>query len=85
MQHTDSQTGSIIQGRLDLVCPPRTAWDLHQAMPQSKLYMIPAAGHASSVSDMLFHCLSSVDTLQEPGINDKLIEVCNEYAKMNFT
>lgn len=53
-------------------------------MPQSKLYMIPAAGHASSVSDLHFNWISKADSLQEPGINDKLIEVCNEYAKMDF-
>lgn len=53
-------------------------------MPQSKLYMIPAAGHASSVSSTLVHRFSNADAFQEPGINDKLIEVCDEYAKMDF-
>lgn len=38
---------TLIQGRYDMVCPPRTAWDLHQAWPGSRLEMIPDAGHAA--------------------------------------
>ena len=41
--------GSIVQGRYDVVCPSRTAYDLHQAFPESKLYMIPDAGHSAQV------------------------------------
>ena len=37
------------QGRYDIVCPPKTAWDLHNALPDSKLYMIPDAGHSAKV------------------------------------
>ncbi|KIM99582.1 hypothetical protein OIDMADRAFT_165669 [Oidiodendron maius Zn] len=55
---------TIIQGRYDMVCPPQTAYDLHQAWPESRLYWIPDAGHAPS----------------EPGIHRKLVEVCDEYA-----
>lgn len=43
-------TGSIVQGRYDVVCPPKTAWDLHKALPDSKLYMIADAGHSAKVS-----------------------------------
>lgn len=45
----DDKIGSIIQGRYDIVCPPRTAFDLHKALPDSKLYMIPDAGHSAKV------------------------------------
>lgn len=48
-------TGSIVQGRLDLVCPPRTAWDLHTAWPESKLYFIPLAGHSAKVRSIVSH------------------------------
>lgn len=36
----------IVQGRYDVVCPPRSAWELHQALPQSRLLMVPDAGHS---------------------------------------
>lgn len=38
---------SIVQGRYDLVCPPRTAYELHKAVPHSTLTMIPEAGHTA--------------------------------------
>ena len=37
----------IIQGRYDVICPPYTAYRLHQAWPQAKLHMIADAGHAA--------------------------------------
>ena len=36
----------IVQGRYDVVCPPRSAWELHQALPQSQLVMVADAGHS---------------------------------------
>ena len=39
-----------MQGRYDIVCPPQTAWELHKALPSSKLYIIPDAGHSAMVS-----------------------------------
>lgn len=41
--------GSIVNGRYDLFCPPQTAVELHQGLPMSKLYIIPAAGHSMFV------------------------------------
>lgn len=49
--------GVIVQGRYDVVCPPRSAWELSRAWPESELHIIPDAGHASS----------------EPGIVDALV------------
>lgn len=40
--------GWIVQGRYDVVCPPRSAWDLHRAWPEAQLTMVPDAGHAAS-------------------------------------
>ncbi|CAG9970423.1 unnamed protein product [Clonostachys byssicola] len=56
----------IVQGRYDIVCPPRTAQDLHLGLPQSKLHIIPDAGHSAN----------------EVGTKAKLIEVCDEIAKL---
>lgn len=38
---------AIIQGRYDMVCPPQTAWQLKQALPQATLDMIADAGHSA--------------------------------------
>ncbi len=37
----------IVQGRYDVVCPMRSAWDLHRAWPEAKLVVVPDAGHSA--------------------------------------
>ena len=37
----------IVQGRYDVVCPPVTAWDLHQAWPEADFQLIQEAGHSA--------------------------------------
>jgi proline iminopeptidase len=37
----------IVQGRYDVVCPVRSAWDLHCAWPESDLRIVPDAGHSA--------------------------------------
>ncbi len=37
----------IVQGRYDVVCPMRTAWDLHKAWPEANLNIIADAGHSA--------------------------------------
>jgi proline iminopeptidase len=36
----------IVQGRYDVVCPPLSAYRLHQAWPEAKFHLIADAGHA---------------------------------------
>lgn len=38
---------AIVQGRYDMVCPIRSAWDLHKALPESQLFIVPDAGHSA--------------------------------------
>jgi len=38
----------IVQGRYDVVCPTRSAWDLKKVMPHAKLIIVPDAGHSMS-------------------------------------
>lgn len=38
----------IVQGRYDMVCPPVSAYRLHQAWPESRLVMVADAGHSAS-------------------------------------
>jgi len=37
----------IVQGRYDVVCPLRSAWDLHRAWPEAELRIVPDAGHSA--------------------------------------
>ena len=37
----------IVQGRYDVICPPLSAYRLHQAWPGSTLKVIPDAGHGA--------------------------------------
>lgn len=36
----------IAQGRYDVVCPARSAWDLHRAFPEAELRISPTSGHS---------------------------------------
>ncbi len=56
--------GIIVQGRYDMICPPRRAWELARAWPGADLRMIRNAGHA----------------LSEPGISAELVRVMDELA-----
>ena len=56
---------AIVQGRYDVVCPMRSAWDLHRAWPQAKLEIIPDAGHSAF----------------EPGITDALIRATDDFRR----
>tara|TARA_Y100000589_G_scaffold324896_1_gene361795 strand:- start:1807 stop:2751 length:945 start_codon:yes stop_codon:yes gene_type:complete len=52
----------IVQGRYDIVCPVRSAWDLNNKLQKSELFIINNAGHSMS----------------EEGITQKLLEIINK-------
>jgi len=52
---------SIIQGRYDMVCPPKTAYELHQEIPHSKLIIVPDAGHSASEAGTLSALLDATN------------------------
>jgi proline iminopeptidase len=56
--------GVIVQGRYDVVCPMKSAWDLHRAWPEADFRIVPDAGHAAS----------------EPGIQARLVEATDRFA-----
>jgi proline iminopeptidase len=58
--------GIIVQGRYDVVCPARSAWDLHKAWPESQLNFIPDSGHAAA----------------EPGTRSALIEAAEKFKNL---
>lgn len=55
----------IIQGRYDVVCPPQSAWRLHQAWPQARFQVIEDAGHAAF----------------EPGIASALVAATEQFKR----
>jgi proline iminopeptidase len=36
-----------VQGRYDVVCPARSAWDLYRCWPESELVIVDDAGHSA--------------------------------------
>lgn len=58
--------GVIVQGRYDVVCPMKTAWELHQVWQEAEFIVIPNAGHSVS----------------EPGIRDALIKASDRFAAL---
>ncbi len=55
----------IVQGRFDIVCPARSAWDLHRAWPEADLRIVPDAGHSAF----------------EPGIARELVLATDRFAR----
>ena len=53
----------IVQGRYDVVCPLRSAWDLHRAWPEAELRIIADAGHSAL----------------EPGNTHELVEATDRF------
>ena len=37
----------IIQGRYDMVCPIKSAWDLHKVWPEAAFTVVPDSGHSA--------------------------------------
>jgi proline iminopeptidase len=37
----------IVQGRYDVVCPMKSAWDLHKVWPEAAFHIIAASGHSA--------------------------------------
>ncbi len=57
--------GAIVQGRYDMICPPRSAYELAEKWPAARLHLVQNAGHA----------------LSEPGISATLVRIMDELAR----
>ncbi len=55
----------IVQGRYDVVCPMRSAWDLHKAWPEADFRIVPDAGHSAL----------------EPGNTHELVSATDRFAR----
>ncbi len=53
--------GVIVQGRYDVVCPMRSAWDLHCAWPEAQLRIVSDAGHAAFEAGTLSELVAATD------------------------
>ena len=51
----------IVQGRYDVVCPMKSAWDLHRAWPEADLRIVPDAGHSAFEPGNLHELISATD------------------------
>ncbi|PVH97205.1 proline iminopeptidase [Periconia macrospinosa] len=58
----------IVQGRYDIVCPPREAYEIHQRLPNSELHISSLAGHSA----------------KDPENLKKLVEYCDELGKLDL-
>lgn len=56
----------IVQGRYDMVCPPQTAWALHQMMPHAQFVMVADAGHSA----------------MEPGVTSALVAATEQFKSL---
>lgn len=54
----------IVQGRYDMICPPRSAWDLADGWSRASLRLIPAAGHALSETGITAELIRVMDRLR---------------------
>ena len=55
----------IVQGRYDVICPPQSAWALHQALPSARLQVVEDAGHSA----------------MEPGISSALVAATERFKQ----
>jgi proline iminopeptidase len=51
----------IVQGRYDVICPVKSAWDLHRAWPEADLRIVPDAGHSAFELGNINELVSATD------------------------
>lgn len=56
--------GFIVNGRLDVVCPPVTAFELKKAWPEAQLELVPQAGHFSTEPGIAAALLRIMESLK---------------------
>jgi proline iminopeptidase len=55
----------IVQGRYDVVCPMKSAWDLHCAWPEADLRIVPDAGHSAFEPGNIHELITATDRFGE--------------------
>ncbi|WP_430388310.1 prolyl aminopeptidase [Dyella sp. 20L07] len=54
----------IVQGRYDVVCPMRSAWDLHRAWPEADLRIVQDAGHSAFEPGNISELVKATDSFR---------------------
>jgi proline iminopeptidase len=57
----------IVQGRYDVICPPVTAWRLHQRWPGSVVKMVPDAGHGAMEAGISRELVAATESFRRFG------------------
>ena len=55
----------IVQGRYDVVCPIKSAWELHRAWPEADFRVVPDAGHSVTEPGTIHELVSATDRFKE--------------------
>jgi proline iminopeptidase len=53
--------GVIVQGRYDVVCPVKSAWDLHQLWPEAELRIVADSGHSAGEPGIVHELVTATD------------------------
>lgn len=51
----------IVQGRYDVVCPTKSAWELHKKLNNSTLHIVPDSGHSCSEHGIIDELVKATD------------------------
>ena len=51
----------IVQGRYDVICPMKSAWDLHRVWPEADLRVVADAGHSAFEAGNIHELVSATD------------------------
>ena len=54
---------TIVQGRYDIVCPARSAWDLSRKLDNCKLIIVNDAGHSMSEEGITKELLKATNNI----------------------
>jgi proline iminopeptidase len=55
---------TIVQGRYDIICPTRSAWELSQAWPEATLHIV-LAGHSAADPEIVDQLVQATDRLAD--------------------
>ena len=53
----------IVNGRYDMLTPPKVAYELHKALVLSQLHIVEGAGHSSKEPNMIKALVAATDTM----------------------
>lgn len=61
----------IVQGRYDVVCPLKSAWELARAWPEAELKIVPDAGHSAFEPGIVHELIVATDRFAATGAGNR--------------